>query len=218
MHEEIYPVKITFELDGSGVAFDYSEPVHLDSLLAWVLRPYKVGKHAGAMNRQDEIDEMSLPLASTTINGVSIWKASAVLPESVSPETLVYWRKKFRLNRVELTSGSPNIQNATYREYNQPLPLILTRRMIAYACVFDRKYIRHQLKRVKYIGKKAAQGHGKVIDVQAERVDYDWSVVKDGIAMRYYPSPDGWKMVRPKPPYWSRYQVVKSLVPGDEIK
>ena len=33
-------LKITFNLDGTGVYYDPYDPVHLDALLAWALAPF----------------------------------------------------------------------------------------------------------------------------------------------------------------------------------
>lgn len=84
-----------------------------------------------------------------------------------------------------------------------PVPLLLTSRMVAYA-VGDIHRVRHELTRsVKYLGKKRAHGRGAVVGVDVSESPEDWSLARDGVAMRWLPSPEGTRLVRPRPPYWN---------------
>lgn len=196
-------LKITFHLDGTGVYYDPYEPIHLDALMAWALMPFHRGKGSQAPTRNEEPFDVPLPLDRWEMGKAWGWKASALFPEGVTAESLQYWRKRFRQSRIEITSGSPNLQNGTYREYNTPLPLLLCHRMVAYA-VGDRGRVDQVLrKHIKYLGKKNAYGKGKVLSVETEVVDYEWSMYKDGKPMRFLPNNEGIRMVRPRPPYWN---------------
>jgi len=191
--------RVTFHLDGSGVVIDPAEPLHLDALLAWALAP-RVGVRP-CLSRDDPIDPVPLPLDYSRIGGVNVWHASALFPDGPTGEDLAYWRKRFRQSRAELTTGSPNLQNSTYRDWNMPLPLLLCTRLVGYASG-SRKECKRLLRDVRSLGKKRAHGHGKVIDLELEQVPEDWSLVCEGRAMRWLPSADGARLVRPQPPYW----------------
>jgi CRISPR type IV-associated protein Csf3 len=196
-------LKITFNLDGTGVYYDPSEPIHLDALLAWALMPFHRDNGSQAPTRNEEPFDVPLPLDKWEINEAWGWKASALFPEGVTADSLQYWRKRFRQSRIELTQGSPNLQNGVYREYNVPLPLLLCHKMVAYA-VGDRGRIDQILrKHIKYLGKKNAYGKGKVLSVSTEVVDFDYSMWYNGNPMRWLPDDNGIRKVRVRPPYWN---------------
>ena len=204
---------ITFHLDGSGVYFDPNEPTHLDSLLAWALAPRQgVHQHLG---RDDVPVLVEIPLLRSRVNGHQVWHASALFPDGCIGEDLQFWRKRFRQSRADLTNGSPNLTNGTYRDWNMPVPLLLARRMVAYGSG-SRKQVRKVLREIKYLGKKRAHGHGKIVGITTEEIPDDWSLVKDGIAMRWLPDENGTRLVRTMPPYWNRHHRVRCCEVGDK--
>lgn len=204
--------KITFNLDGCGIYYDINEPLHLDALLAFALAPFQTQQTD--IGRDDQPDDIQLPLMRSSVRGHSIWHASALFPVQQGGETLRFWRKKFRQNCIELTSGSPNLQSGIYREYNMPVPLLLAPQMIAYGSG-DRGETQHILRRhIKSLGKKRAYGYGKVTSIACEEIHEDLSLIADGIAMRWLPSPDGIRQVRPAPPYWNNIGKVSSCEVG----
>lgn len=195
------PIEIVFELDGSGLYYDPIEPLHLDALLAWCLAPFHFKGDAPA--RDEEPADIPLPLGRWRTDDTWGWCASALFPDENAVETIEYWRKRFRQSRADLTSGSPNLQMGIYREYNMPLPLLMTRHVRCYA-LGNKKRILHPLrKQVKYLGKKRAYGKGRVESVDAQVIDEDRSTVFDGKAMRFLPDPSGTRLCRPRPPYWN---------------
>lgn len=209
------PLKITFHLDGTGLYYDPYEPIHLDALLAWALMPFHRQKGDNPPTRESQPIDVPLPLGKWQIGNHCGWHASALFPEGDTAESLQFWRKKFRQNRIELTKGSSNLQNGVYREYNTPLPLCLTRSMVAYA-LGDRGRV-HQIlrKHVRYLGKKNAYGKGRVINIDVEIIDTDYSLTKDGKAMRFLPDDNGIRRVRMRPPYWNGFEKTESCEIGD---
>lgn len=198
----VKPIKVTFHLDGSGVLYNPAEPTMLDGILAWCLSAYHVSGHPPSRN--EEPSDIPIPLKKWHMkNGVWGWHASALFPEGQTAESLQFWRSRFREDRIELTSGSPNRTNGTYRDWQMPMPLTLCHKMVAYA-VGNRSDVHKILRRgVSYIGKKTSMGKGRVVGIDVEWVDEDYSIRKDGKPMRWYPEEDGPKLVRPRPPYWS---------------
>ena len=209
--------QVIFHLDGSGVFYDPCEPIHLDGLLAFALA--RIHTRREIMSRDEIPDDIPLPLRRSNVNGHQVWHASALFPDvgngAELTEALRFWRKRFRVGRIEWTSGSPNTTNGTYRDYNMPLPLALVPRMIAYASG-DRSQVLRILRRdIKYLGKKRAHGHGRVVAIEAEETPEDWSHRRDGVAMRWLPDPGGTRMVRPAPPYWNCHGRVSCCEVGD---
>ena len=210
-------LKITFHMDGTGLYYDPYEPIHLDALMSWALMPFHRRKGDEAPTRDDKPIDVPLPLGKWHIGGNWGWCASALFPEGETGESLQFWRKKFRQNKIEVTKGSPNLQNGIYREYNSPLPLLLATKMVAYA-VGDRGRV-HQIlrKHIRFLGKKSAYGKGRVLQVDVDVIPNDYSLTKDGAAMRFLPHADGLRQVRVRPPYWSNYERVACAEIGEII-
>lgn len=208
--------KIVFHLDGCGVYYDLNEPLHLDAILAWALAPMQ--SYERDLERDDKPDDIQLPLLRTTINGHKVWHASALLSEQEGFETLRFWRKKFRQDRIDSTQGSPNLKMGIYREYNRPVPLLLISRLVAYASG-NRKSVKKILKKqVKYLGKKRSYGYGRIIDIETREIEEDMSLVYDNIAMRWLPDENGKRLIRCSPPYWNNVGRVKCCEVGAEYK
>jgi CRISPR type IV-associated protein Csf3 len=207
--------KVTFHLDGTGIYYDPNEPIHLDALLVWALAPMQF--HNRCLSRSDKPDDISIPLMRSKINGYNIWHASALFPGDKGIETLRFWRKKLRQDRLHLTNGNPNIKSGVYREYNIPVPLLLVKNMVAYASG-SRKKVKKILKRhIKSLGKKRAYGYGRILNIECEEIPHDWSITADGITMRWIPCKNGVRQVRPSPPYWNNFGRVSCCEVGSII-
>jgi CRISPR type IV-associated protein Csf3 len=88
--------------------------------------------------------------------------------------------------------------------------------MIAYA-VGDRGRVNQILrKHIKFLGKKRAYGKGRIVGVETEIVDYDYSMFKDNFAMRFLPKEDGSRQCRVRPPYWNIWDRVNCCEIGDK--
>jgi hypothetical protein len=210
------PMRIVFQLDGTGVCFDPAEPIMLDALLASALCRFHV--HGEPPARDEEPFDIPLPLQRWKSGSAWGWSASALQPDGDKAESLQYWRKRFRQGRVELAAGAPNLTNGVYRDWNMPMPLLLTHRLVGYA-VGDAGRVRRELRRsVRSLGKKRAHGRGRVIGIDVETCEDDFSITRDGIAMRWFPQPDGARLVRPRPPYWNMIGRVQCCEIGERIK
>ena len=214
-------LEITFTLDGTGVYYDPFEPPMLDAIFCVALarRQY----HGEPPARDERPFEFELPLKKWHARGTWGWHASALFPDPDAQETLLHWRKRLRQNRMEITNGSPNLTNGVYRDWNMPLPLLLTRHLTGW-CVAETKGdghgiardIRHELKRsVRWLGKKRSQGRGNIIEIAVEHCDEDCSIDKDGKFTRYMPAEDGPRLVRPRPPYWNTWNRTTCSEIGD---
>ncbi len=202
--------RITFHLDGTGVYYDPNEPTMLDGLLAWVLGPRQGIR---GLDRSGIPQDVQLPLMRETSGDTWIWRASALFPTGPQSEGLWHWRKRLRQSRIDVTTGSPNLQNGQYRDWQTPLPLLLCTQMVAYANG-NGKEMRRILREVRYVGKKSAHGHGKVLSVDVDQIEQDHSLVMDGHAMRWLPSSEGTRLVRPRPPYWHPHGRIASCEIG----
>lgn len=210
------PLKITFHTDGSGVYYDPAEPLTLDGILAAASARHHV--HGEPPARDEEPFDIPLPLLRWERAGTWGWHASALFPDGDTLESLTFWRKRLRQNRIELTEGSPNLTNGVYRDWNMPLPLLLCRSMVAYAMGERGKVLRELRRSIRWLGKKRAHGRGRVIGIEAETIGEDWSIAKDGVMTRWMPRGDGTRLVRPRPPYWSNCGRVRCNEIGDTLR
>lgn len=214
-------VKVTFHLDGTGLVYDPFCPIHLDALLAYCLAP--MHEHSVGLMRDDPPDDIPLPVGKWRIGSEWGWMASALFPNEILldhgdlHESLMYWRKRMRQGRMDWTSGSPNLQNGVYREYNHPFTNLICNSMVGF-CIGKPNRIHRLLQRnIRYLGKKRAYGRGKVTGIEVEAVDYDYSLARNGLAMRWLPDPRGMRHVRPRPPYWNCVGRVACCEVGDDI-
>lgn len=203
------PLKITFTLDGTGVYYDPNEPPMIDALIAWE-KVTHMSNITDDLQRDDIPADIPLPLKIWRMGGTWGYHASALFPEGDIVDSLQMWRKKFRQNRIEMIGkGTPSLVSGVYREYNHPLPLIICQKLVGW-CVGNRQKVRRSLNRIKSIGKKRALGKGKVVSLSVEHADADYSLIKDGLAMRYLPFPGGLREVRMRPPYWNNTGRIES--------
>lgn len=208
--------KIIFNLDGTGIYYQPTEPTHIDSLLAYCLAPMQVGDMD--LQKDDKPADIKLPLLRTNIKGFNIWNASAILPDGYFNETTRFWRKKLRKDRLHLTTGNPNTKQHIYRDYNVPFSLLLVNKMIAYASG-NRKEVKKLFKKhIKSLGKKKAYGYGKIVSIETEETEKNFSFIKDGEAMRFLPSESGYRLSRIAPPYWNSIDRIKCCEIGDKYQ
>jgi hypothetical protein len=161
--------------------------------------------------------EVDLPLLKRHVNNTWVWCASALLPEGPTREVTWYWRKRFRRDRAPwLTTGSPNLQMGTYRDWQTALPLLLCHKLVGYASG-SRKDARKLLKAVRYLGKKRAHGHGRIIGLDIDEVEHDRCLSIEDRAARWLPDSNGIRLVRPRPPYWHIHGAVKCCEIGDRV-
>jgi len=213
------PLKITFTLDGSGVVLDPHEPIHLDALLGAILAP-----HQGLTPpmRDEAPADIRMPLGRWRWRpDPAVWGhcASALTPVGETAESMDYRRRKMQQDRLHMTKGTWNTQIGTGKEWNVGLPLVLCTSMVGYV-LGGRKEIAKLFRRgrIRYLGRDRARGRGRVVDVSVETVDHDWSVVRDGQAMRYLPVEDSTRACRPRPPYWNNVDTRPMCDVGDYVE
>lgn len=207
------PFRVVFTLDPAGVVYSPQDPIHLDGLLAWCCKRHHA--HGRAPARDEPPDEIPLPLERWHCGGTWGWCASALLPEESAMEALGFWYKRLRRDRVGLVAvGTPNTAMGIYRDWAMPLPRQLVTALVAYG-VGDLYEVRRELRRhVRALGAKRRQGHGRVVNIEVVPWPENWSLVREGRAQRWLPAPDGPRLVRPRPPYWSVVDRVRCVEVG----
>ena len=221
-------LKITFYLEGDGIIYDRHNPIHFDALVDWLLSP--MHRTHEPPSRTGQPQEINLPLASFHVAGQKIYKSSALFPVGGEEETIQYFRTKFPQEFIDQCVGSANLQSGLTRDHNRPYSATLCDQMVCYA-MGKRKRIKSLLyrthdsegnalsrKKLKLLalGGKRNRGLGGIADIEVEKVDYDWSILKGGIAQRYLPDEEGLRECRLRPPYWNLHDMVKCCDVGDK--
>ena len=174
--------------------------------------------------------EFNLPIMSSDIKGERVYHASALFPQGGEIETVQYFRTKFPQEFITDCIGSANLQSGLTRDHNRPYTVTLCREMVGYAVgnykrmrsVFYRTHnhtgeiLPDKKLKILALGKKRNRGLGGLVDITVEKVDYDWSLIKDGKAQRYLPDSNGMRDCRVRPPYWNRHGAVACCDVEDE--
>ncbi len=213
-------LQITFMIDGGGVHHETYDPIHLDSLIGWVVAN-REGREAPS--RDEEPLELDLPIDKWYIGGHWGWKASAIFPVDAAGESLRFIRKRIEQSRLQITSDcSFSMAGGEYAAKNMPISIKLMRSMVAYVRG-DKPVISNILNDVKYIGKYNSNGVGRVTGIEVEAIDKDYSMVKDGLAMRHLPMLSAesdistiFKRCRTRPPYWNNHGRIPVCDVGDK--
>lgn len=206
--------KITFHMDGKGIIYNRDEPIHLDGILACRKFHYMPERNKDNLSRDDMPDEAELPLESIIVNGQRIWKASALFPEGPVYHESRFYRKRFPGDKADgLTTGNIDITKGAYRSYNNENIMLLCHKLVAWYDGSVRR-VKKLLRGVNRLGKDRVQGHGQILEITHEETTDNFCLYRDGKTMRFIPHPDGFLMVRPRPPYWNNNGKIPTLPIG----
>ena len=123
---------------------------------------------------------------------------------------------------IQTRTKAIDIARGHFKAYAMRLPYIPART----ATFYVRGNLKEVLRLLSYLpglGKKVAYGYGMIKAVAVEETEADFSLVKDGVAMRPLPCSLGFdsdeKMVLAyKSPYWDKRNVTACVPPGARIK
>ena len=216
------------------------DPPQLDALLEWCLAPFEP-EFRGKMDRGEphgrvdralpapEQGKIRIPILRTMVCGFLVGRCSNPIMPTPKTETVEYVAKRLSVENAELLSASERkvvtTTNAWTKSYRLPLRIRLVDRVCWFA-VGCKKSVRKALRDVHAIGKKVADGYGRVqrIDVEKADEDYSWFAPCDGgrVLMRTMPleSVDpsnlfGWRRHFGAccPPYWHSSRFCETVTP-----
>lgn len=115
-----------------------------------------------------------------------------------------------------------DVSRGHFRAYAMVLPYVPARTATFYA----RGNLKETLRLLSFLpglGKKVAYGYGMIKSVSVEETAEDYSLVKDGVAMRPLPLDLGFKsselmMLAYRPPYWDKRLVRPCVPPGARVE
>lgn len=208
--------RVVFNLAGKGVIFDPVYPIHLDALVAWggAFR-YPPGP---VPSRDEPIEELPLPLLKRRVNGHEVFCASALWPVGEDHATTAkFWRRRFREHLAHgMAKGAVNYTSGPMRSHNTAMDTLLVGALEGWF-IGDRGAVKKWFRPLRFLGRKRSMGCGEIASVEYHDAQEDWTMERDGIAMRFLPHPAGIYDIRARPPYWHQLDKVPSLVPGELV-
>jgi CRISPR type IV-associated protein Csf3 len=134
----------------------------------------------------------SWPLAKRSVGGVWYWACSFAQPQPWwLAEGEDHWNKRFDASLAGLldpaqSPGRVIVEKGTYRAYHMPVYYRVADK-IEWYCVGDQETIVMLLSTCTHIGKKRAQGWGRVAWWDVEPFPHDYSEWRDGAPTRALP-------------------------------
>lgn len=133
-----------------------------------------------------------------------------------------YWNKRYDNDLSDFVTfkgrGTVNNLAGAYKAYHQPV-FYRSALWARWYCVGDKAEIARLLSTCTNIGKKPAQGWGRVLRWVVESISDDWSIWKDGKLMRGIPAfeqPDyqgNVALYGVRPSYWDRRNQIMLALP-----
>lgn len=188
------PLRITYTMSSPVI---YSgQPIHLDSLLAFVVQ-----RGGGRFGHDEEPPPdywVRLPLAVMEHDGHRWYRGSAWWPGIDEESSRQRWAGKWDRDHEHWIDTSKaktvTLTNGPLKESFVPMQAVTVPEIVFYA-VGDFVHVRQLARRVLAIGKKASQGYGRVskclIQRVTEDVDGDWDldwIADDGCPARNVPA------------------------------
>ena len=139
-----------------------------------------------------------------------------------------HWNKRFDTKYADLVDfagrrGKVIVEQGRYRAFHMPV-FYRCALWIDWYCIGDEKEIAYLLSTVTHMGKKAAQGWGRITRWEIERADDDWSVWRDDVLTRGIPAEEAAKIggsfrfqnygIRPS--YWKSNNQMLLAMPGGQ--
>jgi hypothetical protein len=166
----------------------------------------------------------ALPLARGGAGEYWYWRCSWAQWPDHTREALDSWNKRLDSAMLDLAgfAGKVEIGKGRYKSYHQSV-VYRSALWIDWYALGDAKRIWELLNTVTHVGKKSAQGWGRVTRWEIEYAAEDYSVWRAGQLMRGVPPVEapGWPIGQYgiRPPYWYRLNQMLLAVPEfQEIK
>ena len=135
------------------------------------------------------------------------------------------WSKRFDVTSAYLVDfrgrrGRIDTSSSAYKAYRMPV-FYRAALWVEWYCVGDVDRLTPLVQMITHLGKKAAQGWGRVAKWEIEPIEQDWSVWKDGRLMRgipryHWPHEGGEPkigMYGVRPSYWDRRNQLELALP-----
>ena len=124
-------------------------------------------------------------------------------------------------HKIDTSMRKIQIDRGHYRAYMMRLPYLPAQK-IAFYGNGDVKEVLRLIQYLPGLGKKVAYGYGSIKSVSVEELKEDYSLVKDGVAMRPLPCKLGFcsdvvMRLAWRSPYWDKRNITECVPPGEKV-
>jgi len=199
------PLRIDIELCSPMV--EPSSPLHLDALLAWAA----VAEATANGDEEPLVAQETLPLE----RDLGVWCASALSFEVLAPPSMRFCTKRTDVPDIAqavangLIASAPNKFDINRGPWRQSLYFFTVQHAITASawCIGDAERIAALLDRVRYLGARRRNGHGKIARISVTHDDDAHARWRERVLPEqqegYLPL-----MATTAPPYWDRTRQV----------
>lgn len=224
--EKYQPLQITFKV--RPPVFLAHPWIYFDSLIQYLCMRDALGELYYILPTDEKIpvEDLQIPIKKTE----DVYHASvSQFDKAPLYQSTIY--KRFQDKNVDKLKprqrqGRVHTDRGYFKDFMINLPFITPNEVSFYTCA-DKSEIKKLLIHLSHLGKKGSIGGGKILDIQIEETETDYSFFKDDKIMRPIPQ----KMARSfpllegstfmnssyKPPYWDKSNITMCLVPKSQI-
>lgn len=225
--DDFQPLKINMQIQTPVVlGFPF---IHFDGLIAHLLARLILDQEyyiLPSKNPMPIIERLPMPIASIDFQNKQLFRASAsqfnISLEEFAQLTTIYKRfEETQVHTIQTKKTKVRTNAGLYKNYAFRIPYIPATECLFY-CFGHKEALEQLLKHLVGLGKKVIYGYGSVGKISVEKIKYDYSFVKDGIATRSLPM----ELVDKTndivnltwcPPYWDKSNIVPCSPPKAEI-
>jgi hypothetical protein len=196
-----------------------------DGILAHLINRERRGQDFWTLPSKEPVPQTflywgaTMPLAQTrnVFHGSVAW-----LDCNEAHITTIYKRfAEQQCHNIKTEKKAIDIARGHFKAYAMKLPYLSARTATFYA----RGNIKETLRLLGFLpglGKKVAYGYGAIKSVSAQETEADYSLIKDGVAMRTLPCHLGFDsdenmVLNYKSPYWNRNEARPCVPPGARV-
>jgi len=219
--QEFEPLKIEFKMT-SPIMLGHPF-IHLDGLILHLLYRNILDDDYYCLPSKKPIDfskYVKAPLKQTEDvyhASVSFFDTDTKFATTIYKRFCTEYLELLQTKKQKILKGS-----GFFRDYMMKMVYIPAKVIFFHVCG-NKTEIERLLQHVVNLGKKTAYGFGRVKSLYVEETEADYSLVKDGLAMRPIPvrmlmEAKTKVMLAYKPPYWDKRNVELCAFPGAMIK
>ncbi len=212
------------------VVFHLSTPISLgspwlmfDSLLAHVKLKDVLGEKYYFLPSKISVRNTELQVGDVLEIPLKKWRDLYVASVAIfDPGVDMYVFSYFKRGDFPFTRGKISRGRGFFKDFYLKAICIPAIRAIFYA-TGEVEEVKRLVLKIASLGKERNIGFGFVKKVEVREVDYEWGLVKNGLAMRpipvsYLKSYEDATYLPYKPPYWSKHNIALCAVPFTRVE
>jgi len=198
--------------------------LHLDGILAHLINRMLRGPDYYVLPSKRPVDPQQPQRVMPLKNTRDVFHASVSLFDCEEAYAGSLYKRfySFQSTRVKTRKAKVDLARGLYKLYAMRLPYIPARTVTFYCCG-DINRVLQLLSFLPALGKKTAVGYGQYRSLTVEETAEDYSLVRDGVAMRPIPLEmcryaERQMMLAYRPPYWDKRLIKPCAPPGAKVE